>query len=168
MNYYIELVKEQDAQALFQFEYNNRTFFEKMVPSRGEDYFNHFSERHSQLLKEQSEGISYFYLIRNAIGEIAGRINLVDIDWENHAGSLGYRVGEAFTGKGVASSAVKLLLKEMEKSNITEIHAKTTTHNIPSQKVLEKNDFERTSISTDEIEFNGEKVKFVHYIWKRD
>lgn len=168
MEYYIKLLKEEDAPALFQFEYNNRTFFEKMIPSRGEDYYNHFSERHSQLLKEQSEGISYFYLIRNSLGEIAGRMNLVDINWENHSGSLGYRVGEAFTGKGVATLAFKLLLKETEKFNIRSIHAQTTTHNIASQRVLEKNNFKRISLSPYEIEFNGGKVKFVHYIWKRD
>jgi [ribosomal protein S5]-alanine N-acetyltransferase len=168
MEIYIELIKEQDEPNLFQFEFNNRTFFEKMVPSRGEEYFNHFSERHSGLLKEQQEGTSYFYLIRNDSGDIVGRINLVDIDWETCSGSLGYRVGEAFTGKGVAGRALKLLLHEIKKYNVTEIHAKTTTHNIASQKVLERNDFIRTSISTDEIQFNGETVRFVHYIWKRD
>lgn len=168
MSIYIALLQEQDARDLFKFECENRTFFEKMVPSRGKDYyhFKHFRIRHSELLKEQDDNTSFFYLIRNDTDEIVGRINLVDIDKNKRKAHLGYRVGEAFIRKGIADKAVKLLLQEILKLNIREIHAKTTSSNIASQKILEKNCFKQTFISDkEEIELNGQKLKLIHYIW---
>lgn len=166
MNITINLLKEEDAKELFQFEYDNRMFFEKMVPSRGADYYNFetFKVRHKKLLTEQREDISHFYIIRNNYDQIVGRINLVDIDKEENMGQIGFRVGEQYVGKGVANQALNLLLK-ME-SNIKKIHGKTTTNNIASQKVMEKNGFKKVFISDEEIEMNGEKLKFIHYIWE--
>ncbi len=43
--------------------------------------------------------------------------------------------------------------------NVTQIHAKTTTVNIASQKVLVKNGFERISVSEDP----SEKLPLYHY-----
>ena len=75
--------------------------FETMVPNRGSKYFEfeYFQKLLDDLLIEQADGDSYFYLIRNEEKEIVGRINLVDIDTETRISSLGYRVGEKFTKK---------------------------------------------------------------------
>ncbi|WP_347232258.1 hypothetical protein [Halobacillus litoralis] len=45
----MDKLKIDDAQDLFDFESENRAFFEKMVPSRGEDYYNFetFMVRHN-------------------------------------------------------------------------------------------------------------------------
>lgn len=162
----INLLKEKDAKELLQFETDNRTFFEKMVPSRGEDYYvlEAFRIRHKELLVEQDEGISKFYLIRGDNGQIVGRINLVDINEKEFSGSIGFRIGEQYIGKGIANLALKLLL-EIE-SGIKMIYGKTTTNNIASQKVMEKNGFKKVSFSEDEIEMNGQKLKFINYIWE--
>lgn len=168
MSIYIALLQEQDAEDLFQFECENRTFFEKILPSRGKDYyhFKYFRMRHSELLKEQDDNTSFFYLIKNNLDDIVGRINLVDIDKNKRKAHLGYRVGESFTRKGIADKAVKLLLQEAPKLNIREIHAKTTSNNIASQKVLEKNCFKQIFINDEEeIEFNGQILKLIRYIW---
>lgn len=161
---YIEILKEQDAEELFAFECYNRAFFEKMVPSRGEDYYEYetFQCKHDELLKEQKEGISSFYLIRNMEKIIVGRINLVDIEKDRQLGYLGYRVGEKFIGKGIATKAVHLLLNQAVNKQITEIHAKTTNTNIASQIVLEKSGFSRTAIDKKATELND----FIHYVWK--
>ncbi|WP_243522266.1 GNAT family N-acetyltransferase [Bacillus pseudomycoides] len=164
MEIYIEKLKEQDAEELFAFECYNRAFFEKMVPSRGEDYYEYetFQCKHDELLKEQKEGISSFYLIRNMEKTIVGRINLVDIEKDGQLGYLGYRVGKDFVGKGIASKAVQLLLNQAVNEQITEIHAKTTNTNIASQIVLEKSGFSRTAINKKATELND----FIHYVWK--
>lgn len=114
-----------------------------MVPNRGSQYydFEYFQKLLDDLLLEQADGDSYFYLIRNEEKEIVGRINLVDIDTEFRSSSLGYRVGEKFTKKGVATAAVKLVLDVAQNNKINEIHAKTTTNNLASQSVLEKAGF---------------------------
>ncbi|MDM5155077.1 GNAT family N-acetyltransferase [Bacillus sp. DX1.1] len=168
MEIYIEKLKVQDAEELFAFECSNRVFFEKMVPSRGDDYYTYetFQKILYELLKEQIEGISYFHLIRNHEGTIVGRINLVDIEKDKELGYLGYRVGEEYVGRGIAAKGVKILLDEAVNYHVTEIHAKTTNNNIASQKVLEKNYFSRISIDEKAAELYGQKINFIHYIWR--
>ncbi len=72
-------------------------------------------------------------------------------------GYLGYRLGEKYIGRGVATKAVKLLLDEAANYQVTEIHAKTTNNNFASQKVLEKNHFSRISIDENAAELHGPK-----------
>lgn len=163
----LEKLQQADANMLYEFELKNRDYFEKMVPSRGEDYYclEDFKIRHEALLNEQKEGESYYYLIKNENGLILGRMNLVDIDKCSKLGYIGYRVGEAYTGKGIANKALELLLRTINKQDIEQILAKTTTNNIASQKILEKNGFKHISTSKEEIEMNGKSLKFVYYKW---
>ncbi|MGE7764922.1 GNAT family N-acetyltransferase [Peribacillus sp. NPDC096540] len=165
MEIFIDKLKEQDAEELFKFECNNRTFFEQTVPSRGDDYyiFETFKNRHRELLKEQAENISYFYLIKNESGSIVGRINLVDIDNTNGVAHVGYRIGEKYTQRGIANKALKLLLNKASESSVNQIEAKTTSNNIASQKVLERNGFKRISINVEQSDLNGQKETFIHY-----
>ncbi|MEK5175655.1 GNAT family N-acetyltransferase [Heyndrickxia sp. FSL W8-0496] len=167
MDITIEKLKDEDAKKLYEFELDNRGFFEKMVPSRGEDYYNfeNFKIRHKELLDEQALGLSYFYLIKNKKGSILGRMNLVDIDKVKQLGHIGYRVAEECSGKGVASIALKLLLESIDTKGIKKLLAKTTDINVASQKVLEKNGFKFIETSDEEFTFNGQRVKFLFYMW---
>ncbi|MFJ3390382.1 MULTISPECIES: GNAT family N-acetyltransferase [unclassified Lysinibacillus] len=160
-------LQERDAEELFEFEKNNRLFFEQMVPGRGEDYYNFetFKIRHRELLTEQQENKSKFYLIRDNSGSIVGRINLVDIDTTNDIAEVGYRVGQEYGGKGIAARALKLLLET--EIRVKKIKAKTTTNNIASQRVLEKNGFKQVSISDNKFEMNGKKLQFIDYMLER-
>ncbi len=157
MDVLIEKLQIADAEELYRFELENRSFFEKMVPTRGDDYYRPeiFKRRHVALLDEQAQGGSNFYLIKDKNGSILGRMNLVDIDKSKKVGHLGYRVGQVHTGKGIASMALKLLLDISENKDIKQIKAKTTTNNIPSQRVLEKNGFVLRAYGDDEFEMNG-------------
>lgn len=160
-------LQERDAEELFEFEKNNRLFFEQMVPGRGEDYYNFetFKIRHRELLTEQQENKSKFYLIRDNSGSIVGRINLVDMDTTNEIAEVGYRVGQEYGGKGIAARALKLLLET--EIRVKKIKAKTTTNNIASQRVLEKNGFKQLSISDNKFEMNGKKLQFIDYMLER-
>lgn len=167
MEVLIDMLQEKDAEELFKFEHDNRAYFEEMVPSRGEAYYNFesFKIRHKELLEEQDDGMCYFYLIRERYGAIIGRVNLVDIDNAERVAHVGYRIGKKDTGKGVANRALSLLLAEAPQIGLMQIYAKTTSNNIASQKVLEKNGFKQTSIGDEVIKMNGLKLRFVHYIW---
>lgn len=166
MNIVIEKLKVTDIESLYEFEIENRTFFEEMVPSRKNDYYipEVFKVRNESLLDEQVKGLSFFYLIKDENNSILGRINLVDI-YSDKIGFLGYRVGQIHTGKGVAKKALKLLLNTIVDLDIKEVKAKTTTNNIASQKVLEQNGFEHTETSDKEFEMNGQMLKFINYTW---
>ncbi|WP_442595594.1 GNAT family N-acetyltransferase [Neobacillus sp. D3-1R] len=139
----IERLQEKDTGALFEFETVNRAFFETQVPSRGDNYyvFEHFKSILVDLLQEQEDETSFFYLIKNELNTIVGRINLVDINREKNIGFIGYRIRETFLKKGIATKALKLMLEKAPSLNVSEIHAKTTYNKIGSQKVLEHNGF---------------------------
>jgi len=166
MDVYIEKLQATDAEELYKFEFENRAFFEEMVPTRGNDYYNLeiFKKRHEALLEEQGQGDSHFYLIKGKDSSILGRINIVDIDESQKNGNLGYRVGQAHTGKSIATKALKLLLETVIDKDIKQIKAKTTANNIASQKVLENNGFERIASDEEEFEMNGQKLNFVYYM----
>lgn len=167
MNVFIEKLTYADADDLYKFELENRSFFEETVPTRGDDFYKPevFKIRHETLLEEQAEGISNFYLIKDGNNSILGRINLVDIDVFHKIAHLGYRVGHRDTGKGVAKKALKLLLETVVQRDIKQVKAMTTTNNIPSQKVLEKNGFKQTACDEEELDMNGQKLTFIYYIW---
>lgn len=163
MELYLEQLTQEDAEKLYAFECENRAFFEKRVPGRGDEYYHYenFLERHRDLLDEQQKKLSIFFLIKDKTGNVLGRLNLVDIDQDIGSGHIGYRVGEAFTGQGVADRSLTLLLRDVGKYNVKEIHGKTTVNNIPSQKVLLRNGFLLTKTEKDPD--SGET--FLHYQW---
>lgn len=167
MNITLSQLTYVDMESLYTFELTNRAYFEKMVPSRGDDYyeFNNFQKQNLMLIHEQEQERSYFYLIKNELGQIVGRINLTDIDKKQLLGHIGYRVGDEHSSKGIANKALKLLLTIASNKGIRQIAAKTTTNNIASQKVLEKNGFIYTGTSSEEFAMNGQKLKFVYYNW---
>ncbi|WP_394176462.1 GNAT family N-acetyltransferase [Guptibacillus hwajinpoensis] len=94
-----------------------------------------------------------------------GRINFVEIDNSQNSGHIGYRVGEKHTGQGIAYSALHTLMDNLNREGFITIFAKTTNNNIASQKILEKNGFNKLEASADEFVMNGEKLRFVNYIW---
>ncbi len=164
-------LQESDAESLFHFEVANRVYFNKMVPDRGEDYykFETFNDKLVQLVTEQSLGLSTFYLIKDEKGTILGRINLVDFNHSNQSAELGYRIGEDYTGNGIATKALKLLLdKTTNLEVIQRITARTTQDNVASRKVLAKNGFTYVYTDQDEVLLNGNFVSLLHYIWKRE
>lgn len=168
MDIILEKLNSADAEQLFAFELTNRAYFEEMVPTRGNDYYNFdfFKSRHESLLEEQAQGSSYFYLIKDKDGSILGRMNIVDIEESQGIGHLGYRVGQIHTGKGSANRALKLLIEQVvEEGRIKQIKAQTTTNNIASQKVLEKNGFEQIGTSDETFEMNNQQLTFVYYSW---
>lgn len=155
----LEILQKKDAEPLFQFETENRAFFETMVPSRGNNYylFDQFLRIMEELLSEQVDRKSFFYLIKDdETSKIVGRINLVDVDWDNKAVEIGYRIGEPYLKMGLATKALRLILKETKKMDIRTIYAKTTHNNIGSQKVLENNGFIRQTKNKD--------PEFVHFV----
>ncbi|WP_246364067.1 GNAT family N-acetyltransferase [Halobacillus locisalis] len=162
----VNQLEYEDEKALFDFEKENRIYSETMVPSRGEDYydFDTFMIRHRQLLDEQLEGEAFFFLIRNSDGNILGRMNVVDIDSSRTTGHIGYRVGKQHTGKGVAAEALHLFMKRLKNDGFTKVFAKTTTHNVASQRVLEKNGFIKEEVSEETFDMNGQTFRFISYI----
>lgn len=143
-------INEGEALALLKFEINNRSFFEKSCPSRGDKYYeiDNFKAILKELVREQEQGLHYMYLIKNNDDEIVGRVNLVDVIRGNiNKAELGYRIGKDHSKKGYGKKAVRLVLEEA--LNIHKVHrveAGTSMNNIASQKVLEASGFRKVGV----------------------
>lgn len=163
----VELVKKNDYREIFEFEIENKDFFESKLPPRNEDYyrFDSFVMIMDKLMAEQEDGQFYMYLIRDNNDSLVGRINLqiIEANYERKA-ELGYRVGKAFQGKGYASKAVKLIINEaFTHLSVMEVHAGTAKENVGSRKVLENNGFTLVGEEKNVFMVNGTWVDGVNY-----
>ncbi len=104
----VKLLSLDDTNKLFDFEVENRLYFEAIGLSRSEAYYDYvsFEEIVKDLVKEQDLGVHFMYLITNEQDEVVGRINLTDIiKGPLNKAELGYRIGEKHQGKGYATAA---------------------------------------------------------------
>ncbi|PAZ11963.1 GNAT family N-acetyltransferase [Streptomyces sp. SA15] len=136
----VERLRAGHADALLAFERENREYFARTVPDRGDGYFAGFAARHAALLAEQDAGVCHFHVVVDEEGRLIGRVNLVDV--EGGSAELGYRVGERAAGKGVATAAVAEVCRVAGTAyGLTSIVAVTTRDNAASRAVLERNAF---------------------------
>ncbi|OOE85595.1 hypothetical protein BZG73_08185 [Salinivibrio siamensis] len=132
-----------DTDLLFHFEQQNRAYFETYIESRGEAFYRRASvyDHICELLALHQKGQHVSMLITDAEGQLLGRVNISQIDAVSASGSLGYRIAEQHTGKGVASRAVKYALEIAREHGLVTLNAMASTTNIASQMVLERNGF---------------------------
>lgn len=128
------------APALLAFEEENRAFFAASVPDRGDDYFTHFAARHAALLAEQATGACHFHVLVTEDGEVLGRFNVVDV--ADGSADLGFRMAEKATGRGLATEAVRQILKACARTYaLTTVRAAARLTNTASRAVLTRNGF---------------------------
>jgi [ribosomal protein S5]-alanine N-acetyltransferase len=136
----LQRLRADHAPAVLAFELANRAYFARSITDRGDEYFEHFAERHNALLAEQESGSCIFHVLVDENGAVLGRFNLVDI--EDGTGELGYRVAEHVAGRGVATAAVRELCRlAATQYGLRTLRAGTTHDNIASQKVLTRAGF---------------------------
>ncbi|WP_031481429.1 GNAT family N-acetyltransferase [Streptomyces bicolor] len=138
----LERLRADHADALLAFERENREYFARSIPDRGDAYFDPagFAARHEALLAEQDAGICHFHVVLDGDGHLVGRVNLIDV--EDGSAELGYRIGERAAGKGVATTAVAEMCRRASTAyGLTSLVAVTTLDNRASRAVLEKNAF---------------------------
>src|SRR5690606_915581 len=148
-----------DAKKVLRFERENRAFFERVIPGRGDAYYDltavHASIERS--IAARLAGTDFMYVIRDADGEVVGRINLADTREEPvRTAELGYRIGARHSGEGYATRAVGLLLEEaFGLLGMMRLEAVTTPTNVGSQIVLLRNGFAYVARTPRALELNG-------------
>jgi ribosomal-protein-alanine N-acetyltransferase len=136
----LQLLRADHAAAVLDFETTNRAYFAASISDRGDDYFEHFTERHNALLAEQEAGIGAYYVLVADDGAVLGRFNLVFV--EDGVAKLGYRVAQHVAGRGVATATVRDLCSlAASRHGITTLRAATSHANVASQRVLLKAGF---------------------------
>jgi ribosomal-protein-alanine N-acetyltransferase len=122
------------------FETGNRAWFGGFISDRGDDYFEHFTERFSSLLADQDAGGGVFYVLVEGDGSVLGRFNLSFV--RDGVAELGYRVAEHVAGRGVATATVRELCRvAASQHGIRTLRAAASRGNVASQKVLLNNGF---------------------------
>ncbi|MGI1820566.1 GNAT family N-acetyltransferase [Exiguobacterium sp. TRN 1102] len=152
-----------DQSALHLFECENRSYFERFVPSRGDTYydsqgFNHALDR---LLTEQIEGKGRYYLIWNN-DTIIGRMNVHSS--RDGVGEVGYRIGEDYSGRGYATSALRQLLA-LHLPEYVELIAETLTNHHASRRVLMRAGFTRNN-QVRQVEWEGQTLSFYTFVYR--
>ncbi|MDG4826958.1 GNAT family N-acetyltransferase [Asanoa sp. WMMD1127] len=128
------------AAALLDFERQNRVYFARFIPDRGDDYFASFAERHAQLLADQATGSDHFHLLVDDDGAVLGRFNLFDV--AGGSADLGFRMAEHATGRGLATAAVARICDlARDEYGLHRLYASAALVNPGSLTVLRRNGF---------------------------
>jgi ribosomal-protein-alanine N-acetyltransferase len=136
----LQRLRGDHSAAVRAFEVVNRAYFAESITDRGEEFFEHFSERYDASLAEQDAGMCFFHVLLDKDGTVVGRFNLYNVD--GGAAEVGYRVAENVAGRGVATSTLRELRRlAAAQYGLETLKAATTNENIASQRVLEKAGF---------------------------
>jgi ribosomal-protein-alanine N-acetyltransferase len=155
----IRLASIEDAAALSTLYQDNRAFLAPWEPIRDEAFFT--AEGQRQRLEaaalERETGIGCRYVIEDD-GRIVGMASLTAIErGPVQSAHLGYWVAETVNGRGVATRAVSQVLDlAFGPLDLHRVQAGTLLHNVGSQKVLERNGFERIGIARAYLRIAGE------------
>ncbi|WP_374348819.1 GNAT family N-acetyltransferase [Chitinimonas sp.] len=139
-----------DAEALFAFEMANRHYFERFINSRGDAFYTPeavaASLRTLEADREADRG--YAFLVWRGPAVVA-RVNFTSVERKLfHSASLGYRVAESEAGRGVTSSAVaQAMALAFTDLRLWRVEATVAEFNRGSQRVLEKNGFQRFGLA---------------------
>jgi ribosomal-protein-alanine N-acetyltransferase len=97
-----------------------------------------------------------FAVISN--GEIAGGVGYIPKDdVYKFTAEIGYWIGEPYWGRGLATEAIRLLVKKIREQSplIVRVYAEVFDHNKASMRVLEKNGFYLEAIRRKSVVKNG-------------
>ena len=142
----IRAVRPGDCEELAALYLENRDFLAPFEPVRPPEFFTAGGQR--ERLQRQLDAETHPFAILDD-GEIAGTINLFNIVRESlQSGTIGYWVDHRRNGRGLATGAVGQIVDyAFEDLDLHRVEAATLVDNVTSQRVLEKNGFERIGLA---------------------
>jgi len=153
------LITPSDAPALAAIVRANREFLAPWEPLRQEDYFTEAGQRADieQALERHQMGNALPCVILDDHGAVVGRITLNGIvRGAFQSCSVGYWLSAAAGGRGLATAALQAIkATAFGELGLHRIQAETLEHNIPSQRVLEQNGFNRIGLAPTYLKIAG-------------
>jgi [ribosomal protein S5]-alanine N-acetyltransferase len=142
----IRPMRPEDAGELAVLYAANRDFLAPYEPLRPPGFFTADGQR-ARLARQLADNTHPFAILDH--GAIAGTINLFHIVRESlQSGTIGYWIDHARNGRGLATSAVEeILAYAFADLDLHRVEAATLVDNLSSQRVLEKNGFERIGLA---------------------
>ncbi|MFN8081164.1 MAG: GNAT family protein [Kineosporiaceae bacterium] len=148
-----------DAPRLAELLIRSEAFMAPFEPEHGPDWFTVAGQATAieRSLAQQELGQAVAQVILSETGEVAGRINLNTIvRGPFQSCSMGYWLDERHTGRGLASRAVAAMLRlAFTELGLHRVEAGTLVNNIASQKVLQRNEFERFGLAPSYLRIAG-------------
>lgn len=100
-----------------------------------------------------------FQWIVQVDGDPAGWITLVVSNWEHGLAEVGYALTTVYQGQGVMTEALQVLLDDLFLNTLLErVEARCAVENLGSQRVLEKNGFQREGHLKGYFKLRGRRV----------
>jgi ribosomal-protein-alanine N-acetyltransferase len=153
------LISVDDAAAIAALVRRNRDFLAPWEPVREESYFTVEGQRDriESMLDWERHGIVLPHVILDEDGAVQGRITLTSIvRGPSQSCTVGYWLGESATGRGLATRAVADIKRvAFGRLRLHRIEAGTLKHNRSSQRVLERNGFERFGLAPNYLQIDG-------------
>ena len=138
----IRLLGADDAEELAALYLANREFLRPFEPARDEAFFT--VERQRERIEQSAEGDRWMWAIVDD-GAIAGLIALNDVlRGALQLANVGYWVDRRHNGRGLASAALADVVDfAFGEAQLHRLEAGTQPDNLASQRVLERNGFEK-------------------------
>jgi ribosomal-protein-alanine N-acetyltransferase len=154
------LISIDDAPAIARLLAKNREFMAPWSPLRDEVYYTDDGQRAvtSNRLVEYERGHALPHVvIDGGAGQIVGAINLSGIVRGPFlSGNLGYWIDADHNGRGLATAATAEMISiAFGELGLHRIQAGTLIHNAASQKVLQRNGFERYGLAPNYLNIAG-------------
>jgi ribosomal-protein-alanine N-acetyltransferase len=144
----------EDADELAVLLAANRRFLAPYEPERSDGFFTPAGQR-ERLARPRDD--AWLFAILDG-GAIAGTISLTNVVHDAfRSANTGYWVAEDRNGRGLATGAVgELLVFAFGEARLHRVEAGTLVDNVGSQRVLERNGFERIGIARRYLRIAGE------------
>ena len=140
----VRLVSEDDAAVITELLRAGREYHAAWDPARDDDFFTEAHQREvlRGLLAQHARGTHVPYAITEG-GQVVGRITVNDVvRGAFESAHLGYWVGEAHVGRGVATAAVVAVAAlAFGDLGLHRLQADTLVHNAASRRVLARTGF---------------------------
>ena len=151
----IRPLRVEDAEELTSLYRANRGFLAPFEPVRPESFFTTEWQR-MRIEQHVANGLHAFAILD--AGAIAGLVNLFGIVPEGvESAAIGYWVDAARNGRGLATGAVGEILRyAFGELGLHRVEAATLVDNVRSQRVLEKNGFERIGVARRFLRIGGD------------
>jgi [ribosomal protein S5]-alanine N-acetyltransferase len=157
----IRLLTVDDAEELAALYLENRDFLLPFEPEREDDFFTAAHQR--TRIEAIGDDLWRWAIVDD--GRIAGMIAIADVIRGGlQLGNVGYWVARIRNGRGLATAAVSDVIEfAFGQAALHRLEAGTLVDNHASQRVLEKNGFERYGLARKLLKINGEWRDHVLY-----
>jgi len=163
----LRTLRREDLDALYDFEMENRAWFERTIATRGDAFYTRdgVAENIAICLDGLARGTFHPCVMVDESDAILGRANLRDMDLARRVAMVGYRVAERHAGRGLASAAVRQLQAlAVTRWRLERLAAHVTVRNPASARVLEKSGFVRDRFIEAMATLGGETVAGYEYL----